>query len=75
MSTPPAPPAPLTHVERMTEALRRIRELFANLVSGGALSAAKAATVVAESALSASEQVNEDLVVAAEGLATDLEAL
>ena len=75
MTNPPAPPTPPTHVERMTEALRRIRELVANLVSGGALSAAKAATTVAESALSASEQVNEDLVVAAEGLATDLEAL
>ena len=65
---------PPTHLERMAKALQRVRELFANLVSGGELSAAKAATVVAESALAASAQVNEDLVDAAETLVTELEA-
>lgn len=63
----------MDHTKRLMAAMARIRTAVANLVSGGEVEKAKAATAEAESKLAASEREKDEMVAAVESLADELD--
>ena len=63
---------PVSHMQRVANAIARIRAAVADLVSGGLVEQEKAKTAAAEAKFAESEREKEEMTVAVETLANDI---